>query len=349
LFRLDRDHWNLISRLPHSIPANPDNQFSMTALNHVPILAYRASPKAIELLQSDGEGWKNLGTINCPFSIRKISMLNMDDRLIAWAVADEGGVGELFSPNGSTWTGKILQFSATFSVIDSAIAVFNGELRVLAIGPHEQFQEQRYDPAGQPIGKTTAVETPPNANEITLRDLLNWSVLGLLIIITLASAQQGYGLKELKIGEERVVLAPLSLRLAAGLIDFWPLYVMVFIFFGRHHRTLVPSELQDLDRFTIWSVAICLSLYLLHPLIAELVWGRSVGKMFVGLKVIGADGRAARKGAILLRNVLRVVEAPLLLGVPLLVIYFTPMRQRIGDMIAGTLVVARAEPPRGNG
>jgi uncharacterized RDD family membrane protein YckC len=339
IFRLEGDHWNLITRLPHDLPALQDGDISLVLLNHVPILACRRAAKSVEIIRWQTNTWNTLGTINCPFAIRKMSLLELEGKLLVWAAGD-AGAGDLFFDDSGVWKGRPLQFKAPFTVADSAVAAFNGELRLLAIGPHEQFQEQRYDAVGQPIGKITEIEKPANSDEITPHKLLNWSALALLIVITLASTQRASMLKQVKVPTGLITLAPLSLRLSAGLIDLWPFYVLAFLLVGHVHRGLLPSEIA-FDRFSLWALAVCAALYVLHPLIAEWIWGRSLGKMFVGLKVLAADGQAPSRWAILLRNLLRVIEGPGLLGVPLLAIYFTPLRQRIGDMLAGTLVVTK--------
>ncbi len=63
--------------------------------------------------------------------------------------------------------------------------------------------------------------------------------------------------------------------------------------------------------------------------------GRTPGKMAVGLHVVTRLGARPSWGALLARNLVRTVD--LLLGVPLMA--FDSMARRIGDRIAGTLVV----------
>ena len=83
--------------------------------------------------------------------------------------------------------------------------------------------------------------------------------------------------------------------------------------------------------------------YLLHTLVAEVICGQSLGKMAFGLKVVGPDGGTPTRLALVLRNLLRVVDVALAL--PLVTVLISPLRQRVGDMVAGTVVVA----PEGDG
>jgi uncharacterized RDD family membrane protein YckC len=70
--------------------------------------------------------------------------------------------------------------------------------------------------------------------------------------------------------------------------------------------------------------------------------GSTPGKQVLGLVVVGEDGQPPGLLAHLLRAILWMVElipVPVPLGI--LVIFFHPRRQRLGDMVAGTLVVRR--------
>jgi hypothetical protein len=79
----------------------------------------------------------------------------------------------------------------------------------------------------------------------------------------------------------------------------------------------------------------------------EWLWnGQTVGKRRAGLRVIGADGEPARFTAVLIRNLLRVVDfLPGWYAIGVVMISVTPRSQRLGDLAAGTYVV-RAPRPR---
>jgi uncharacterized RDD family membrane protein YckC len=77
--------------------------------------------------------------------------------------------------------------------------------------------------------------------------------------------------------------------------------------------------------------------YLLHTTVAEAICGQSIGKMFFGIRVVGPEGEPPSLRSIILRNILRVLD---LAVAPLLLVLLTPLRQRIGDLAAGTVVIA---------
>jgi uncharacterized RDD family membrane protein YckC len=84
-------------------------------------------------------------------------------------------------------------------------------------------------------------------------------------------------------------------------------------------------------------------IYLGYFWVLETLWSRTLGKYFQGLIVRKLDGSRCDWKAALIRSALRVVEVnPLLLGgIPAgIVVISTPRKQRIGDLLAGTLVVS---------
>jgi uncharacterized RDD family membrane protein YckC len=67
--------------------------------------------------------------------------------------------------------------------------------------------------------------------------------------------------------------------------------------------------------------------------------GRTPGKRALGLRVVRADGAPVGPAESLVRNLLRALEVPFGYAPGALAIALTPRRQRLGDVVAGTLVV----------
>jgi hypothetical protein len=81
-----------------------------------------------------------------------------------------------------------------------------------------------------------------------------------------------------------------------------------------------------------------------YYILFEIWWnGQTPAKRAFGLRVIRLDGTPATPGAILTRELVRLVDAfPLCLfgyNVAGLVAFFNPYGQRLGDMLAGTFVI----------
>jgi uncharacterized RDD family membrane protein YckC len=79
----------------------------------------------------------------------------------------------------------------------------------------------------------------------------------------------------------------------------------------------------------------------------ELAWsGQTPGKRACGIRVVGADGRPVGATGVLLRGLFWPLEAaPIPVPIGLVAIFATPRQRRLGDLVAGTLVV-REPPPR---
>ncbi len=78
----------------------------------------------------------------------------------------------------------------------------------------------------------------------------------------------------------------------------------------------------------------------------EWLWqGQTVGKRLYGLRVIRDDGAPAGFVAVLIRNLVRIVDfLPAFYGLGLLMIIGTSRSQRLGDLAAGTYVVRAPRP-----
>jgi uncharacterized RDD family membrane protein YckC len=92
----------------------------------------------------------------------------------------------------------------------------------------------------------------------------------------------------------------------------------------------------------LWSVLVpALSLYLLyHPVLEVSLHGHTPGKRMAGLRLVTRDGGAPSAGALLTRNVFRLIDSlPLFYGVGLTAVMLSRNHLRIGDMAAGTVLV----------
>jgi len=100
---------------------------------------------------------------------------------------------------------------------------------------------------------------------------------------------------------------------------------------------LVPEE------FPVVKGVLFFLVYLAYFVVLEALWSRTLGKYFQGLVVRKLDGSPCDWPAALIRSGLRIFEVnPLLFGgLPAgIVIISTSRKQRIGDVLAGTIVVS---------
>jgi uncharacterized RDD family membrane protein YckC len=113
-------------------------------------------------------------------------------------------------------------------------------------------------------------------------------------------------------------------------------FVVLFLAMAVAGALVNPREFSA----AVWMcVAVCGAYYL----IMEAVFGRTVGKFVHGLVVINDDGEKPSL-SVFLRTFTRLLEVnPILFGaVPAgLIANFSPSHRRLGDLLAGTVVVKK--------
>lgn len=124
-------------------------------------------------------------------------------------------------------------------------------------------------------------------------------------------------------------LVDLALSIALGIVTL----AGVALSLGADRAVATPTVL-----------ALGLSFPTALPMAFELIGqGRSPGKAWLGLRVVAADGHRASHGQIALRNVLRLVDfLPAGYGVGLMVVVGTRTAQRLGDLVANTVVITES-------
>jgi len=150
--------------------------------------------------------------------------------------------------------------------------------------------------------------------------------------------------------DERIVykFAGLGPRFAALLIDMLVFCIVFFPITYLVKGKWIMSPTDHLwNRGLIVFDPLCLFFLcamFLYAVILEGVFGRTIGKLIVGLNVIGPNG--SRPGLLrgIIRNVLRIVDGlPFLNIVGIILIVRSEERARFGDRIAKTRVIIRRE------
>ena len=92
--------------------------------------------------------------------------------------------------------------------------------------------------------------------------------------------------------------------------------------------------------FTIVAIPALALYFLYHPAVELAMRGRTPGKRRVGIRIVTRSGEPPGAGALLVRNVFRLIDSlPVLYGVGLTLMVLTRDSLRCGDMAAGTLLV----------
>jgi uncharacterized RDD family membrane protein YckC len=109
-----------------------------------------------------------------------------------------------------------------------------------------------------------------------------------------------------------------------------------------HNRgASVVAPLTNEPRWFGAVVAPALAIYFLYHYVVEVAMrGSTPGKRMAGVRIVARDGRAPGLGALLARNVFRIIDClPVFYGLGLATVMLTREHLRIGDMAAGTLLV----------
>ncbi|MFH2055191.1 MAG: RDD family protein [bacterium] len=138
--------------------------------------------------------------------------------------------------------------------------------------------------------------------------------------------------------------AGLGLRIAALALDFIFLSLFFFPVTRLVKGTWLLSNSEHLWNYG-WFVTdpLCLAflaVIVLYFVVLEGLFGATLGKRVLGLRVVGEDGREPGLGPALVRNLLRAVDAlPVFSILGMVLILTSPERTRLGDRIADTRVI----------
>jgi len=140
-------------------------------------------------------------------------------------------------------------------------------------------------------------------------------------------------------------IAGAGTRLAAGVLDV-ALIVGLYLTIGFATLLLVAVELDQLAELVYVLLFTGLILFLtLYQVAFHLAWrGQTPGKRLLGVRVMGADGYPPTAAQIVIRGLVWPFDVLAMIPIPigLIVIAATTRRQRLGDLVAGTLVVRDA-------
>jgi uncharacterized RDD family membrane protein YckC len=112
-----------------------------------------------------------------------------------------------------------------------------------------------------------------------------------------------------------------------------------FAYFGRF--ILFEDSGSSSLSYDLGVIAPALAIYFFyHPVLEIVMHGRTPGKRIAGVRIVTRTGDIPGVGALLLRNVFRLVDAlPAFYLIGLIVTMFTAQHVRIGDLAAGTLLI----------
>ena len=201
----------------------------------------------------------------------------------------------------------------------------------------------RLDLQGQLVQEPTA---------LTLRQRDPWnrsadvvimaSVLAASILIMLLFWRRDVKWSQLQLPKD-IALADFSRRFISGLIDLVPGLAVAMGVYRIGLQQLIqqwPGQVNSFD--AIEPGALAIAIVVVHTTIAELVSNRTIGKVLTGLRITTLNGSSPQPWQLLVRGLLKGFD---LIAWPLLVLpLLGPFRQRLGDLVAGTVVIQPSVP-----
>jgi uncharacterized RDD family membrane protein YckC len=138
-----------------------------------------------------------------------------------------------------------------------------------------------------------------------------------------------------------MVTAGIALRGVEALIDLVACYVLLYVLAGYSGSTIPGGGFYLRDAPLIMGEGLCLAYFI----VPEAIWGATLGKLATNIRVVReSDGGPISWRASIVRNVLRPIDGLVLYLVGFIAICVSQKRQRIGDKVAGTIVVRRSAP-----
>jgi len=189
------------------------------------------------------------------------------------------------------------------------------------------------------------------------RGLFDIVILGvLMVVIVLVFRRRHETMMARTVLPEQVVVANFPKRLAGAIIDMLPAVILVtwlwhkplMEFYDDVYAALAAgARWQDLPtpQPLVWADAVFRLLYTAYCMAFELLWTKTPGKRLMGCTVISESLDRPSRLQIVGRNLTRPLEVEPTLLFFLAIIFLTPFRQRIGDLLARTVVIEGEPPP----
>jgi uncharacterized RDD family membrane protein YckC len=345
LFMRKGDKW--MPAAGPAIPADisPDLPLSLAIIEQTPYLAVQRADHHIDVLRQTPAGWQETGRSPAPAqsgAFKLLCNLNPPILWVAGETADELRTLPLDKQ------GKVVPLKPTNAPISDRTAVYAvNAIREISI-VNGKLVDQEYNPQTFAPNTSATVSLPAPATSPITTPLFQLGIFVALVFAIFSSTRRRRQLLEATPHLENVELADLARRLAAGLIDAFPFAAPIIVGFQSvqmHESTADPSFSGTPVFFAVFAAA--WFVYLIHTAASEALAGKTLGKWVLGLRVVRLDGGTPDPVALLIRNFLRLVDIGLMC-VPLVFIAFSPLRQRIGDVAAGTIVIRDRVKPEGN-
>jgi uncharacterized membrane protein SpoIIM required for sporulation len=148
-----------------------------------------------------------------------------------------------------------------------------------------------------------------------------------------------------------IVLAGPGARTMAFMID-WMLRTALALLYSLLASLVLLGNLSynvgqdEMLGWYLFGMLPAVAIYFLYHLVLEpLMGGRTPGKRLAGLRILNLEGRVPTTGALIVRNIFRLIDMlPAGYVVGLIFVFFGRRHQRLGDIAAGTVLAVERAP-----
>jgi uncharacterized RDD family membrane protein YckC len=344
LFLLSKGNWVEKAPLPPGLRRGEIEAISLAAIDRKLMLAIATRDRAVRVFVHSPRGWEGGEDIATLGDGGRLKLLDLHGRPGLW-IGDATSPGSLYL-GGDRWQGPAkLQPEPKLAAFDrTALAAALGQLRLLASDGKGRLAEQIYSTDGTRSGETTEGRTAAGPTDARLVQMLQLILVAIMFVWMMGTLRtQRPGLQEAVRRADELNLASVTRRGIGALIDALPIVIGASL--AERASSAASSPLAG--RLTYESPELAwlgagIAIYLLHTTLLEVLMARSIGKFITGTRVAALDGTRPRALSLLIRNVLRLVD--IILVFPPIFVFFSPLRQRVGDMAAGTIVVRDGTP-----
>lgn len=232
----------------------------------------------------------------------------------------------------------------SWAVVPHGVAAYGPTAALLVSHRPDQLIWSNMNLQGQHTQDTVLTEQRSQPLAETADVLMLIATVALSMLIVLLFWRRDPALNRLNL-PQGVVLAELGWRALAGAIDLLPpVLIAAFVFNIPVFELMQYWPGHSGDWYDMLPGTLAIALFVAHTTVSELWTAKTLGKLITGMHVATLDGRPPNMWQVLVRNAMKAFDlvALLLLIMPLAL----PNRQRLGDLVAGTVVVTTGPTDR---
>lgn len=341
LVRFAQGDWRATADLPQDIADLLDRRArtGMATVDREPFITVLDADSTFQTLAWSVDHWVRYPPLHPARPVARFKLLDVNGRRALWTAA-EHGAGRIRYLIDGTWSQPLdlVPAQALPETAHRALAVSAERIRLLFMNDNQLYEEQ-FDPdTGHSLGPAVQLATPGSAADAQQRNAVRLLMIFAAVLLVLATTTRRQAPILRLPNANDLLVAPPGQRCMAAALDALPLILGVSSWASDLTHGVPPVFAAS-----AWALWAGVAIYILHTTLFEVFTGRTLGKRARQLEVTRLDGSRPGYVALLVRNLLRPLELPV---IGLLLILYSPLRQRLGDIAAGTVIVTRTLPER---